>query len=212
VTTTSYHQDLILQGRPKSVETSLTDGRLISRVTNTWSSKQYDGGKRHFPYVKSSVSESYELNGALVTKSVTTNTYDDYGNLINSRVNNGGFSTAIANLYSNNGLCGTVPSTTRKWVSGTVPSWVSYYTGWIRAYLLNYFSKQGHWQSVTKQVRNPNCWILGKLTQAKVTKVTPTGDTGTRISRFSYDGKGRLTSEQIEPGSRMPMATAPRQR
>jgi len=211
VTTTNYHQDIILQGRPKMVETSLIDGRLISRVINTWSSKQYDGGKRHFPYILNSTSESYELDGSLVTSSVTSNTYDDYGNLINSSVNNGGFSTKIANAYSNNGLCGIVPSTTRKWVPGVVPWWVSYYYGqwpWYRQYLINYFKGRGHWQSVTTQVRDPNCWILGKLTDAQVTKTTPTGDTGTRISKFSYDGKGRLLSEIIEPVSNIWQKTA----
>ncbi|MDQ6959532.1 MAG: SpvB/TcaC N-terminal domain-containing protein [Mariprofundaceae bacterium] len=119
VTTTAYNQDVVFQGRPKSVETRLTDGTLISRVTNTWSAKQFDGGKRHFAYVSNSISESYELDGSLIEQTVTDNAYDDYGNLTDSTIRSGGFAGTVANLYRNNAVCGMVSQARTRMVSVT---------------------------------------------------------------------------------------------
>ncbi len=236
VTTTRYHQDIILQGRPKSVETRLSNGTLISRATNTWRAKQFDAGKRHFPYIYSSTQESYELDGTLVSSTTATNTYDDFGNLINSSANNGGFRTYVANTFANNASCGLVSQARTRMVSVTKTRMVStlrwvYVSSWQRFVGSYRYRVDARWrafvdrrirtgpkirrlryvqtpqqyttrvpQTYYVQITNPNCWILGKLTQAKVTKTTPAGDTATRTSTFAYDAKGRLASETIEPG------------
>ncbi|MDX8412206.1 MAG: SpvB/TcaC N-terminal domain-containing protein, partial [Mariprofundaceae bacterium] len=110
VTETEYHQDIVFQGRPKFTETRLADGTAISRTDNTWLAKEYDGGLRHFPYVKQSDSKTYELDGSLVTHQTSDATYDDFGNPIQATVDfQDGHTKTTINIFSND---------TANWIPG----------------------------------------------------------------------------------------------
>jgi YD repeat-containing protein len=105
-TTTDYLQDIVYQGRPLRIRSMQANGQLLSDVQNTWASQSYDTGKRHFPFLQSAISKSYELNGTLISQTTATSRYDAWGNLIQSTSNTGGYATTINNQYSNNSLCG----------------------------------------------------------------------------------------------------------
>ncbi|RMH21272.1 MAG: hypothetical protein D6698_03015, partial [Gammaproteobacteria bacterium] len=61
--------------------------------------------------------------------------------------------------------------------------------------------------TVNQYSNDPGSWILGRLTQATVTKTTPT-DTQTRTSSFTYDPlTGFLLTETVEPGTALAQTT-----
>jgi RHS repeat-associated protein len=107
----------------------------------------------HFSRIKRSVEKKYEAagpnKGQLLTTTITTNQYDDYGNPTQIVVDSGnGYTETTTNTYIND--------TSR--------------------------------------------WILGRLTQAVVSKTAPGQSATTRTSAFDYDTEsGLLTQEVIEP-------------
>ncbi len=136
-TITTYAQDIIFQGRIKTVTISLNDAELSSTV-NAWAARDMnDDGKRHFAYLSSSTTKQYDLNGAFISSSNTTgNAYDLFGNLLESTtVTTGEFSKTISNTYSGSDTCAPIVTEVarQRWVKNGIP-----------AYLLNsaYYQRQ----------------------------------------------------------------------
>jgi len=101
VTSTVYLQDAVFQGRPAS-QSRILSGVTVSSTTNTWLAKQYDGGMRNFPYIASSVTNTYELTGGLVTTTTTYTSVDDFGNPVQiSILSSDGHTQYTSNTYSN---------------------------------------------------------------------------------------------------------------
>ena len=85
-------------------ETRLVDGTLLSETVNQNGLKLfYDGEpKVHFSYVAQSITNSYELDGSLVTTKRVAQAFDDYGNAILSVVDYGdGHKDSTVNTYNN---------------------------------------------------------------------------------------------------------------
>jgi len=115
VTTTTYLQDLVYQGRPSAIEVRLANGTLISRTATTWNSLGYNldanqNYQRNFVFPQQIVTSTYETNGTLVTTTTTDNNYGavgdlNPGNLLGSTSKTSdGYVKIMANVYdtSNN--------------------------------------------------------------------------------------------------------------
>lgn len=225
-TTTNYHQDIVFQGRPKSISTSL-NGVVLSAVSNTWQAKSYLKGKRHFAYVGKAVNRQNDAFGSLLTKATTTSEYDTLGHLVNATTSlQDGFSKNIQNTYDKVDTCATVPATvaTTVWVKRTPPVWYLHMSPSYQRYSRMARSRNAvirsrgvallaavtatfnarNWGSypttvhTTQQLPDETCWKIRHLTQAKITSSSLT-DTQTRISSFAYDINGFLISKTIEP-------------
>jgi RHS repeat-associated protein len=86
----------------KSV-TRLPNNVVISETDIENGLKVFYGGKCHYSYVKKNVSKSYELDGSFVDSTVTTQEYDDYGNVISSVTKYGsGSMDSLINVFHNN--------------------------------------------------------------------------------------------------------------
>ncbi len=148
-----YQRDYrYLSTKVKRTEQRLADGTLIAETDNLSELKDYGNGV-HFSRIKQSTEKKYEAagpnKGQLITTTVTSNQFDDFGNPTRIDVDHGnGYTETTVNTYTND----------------TVN------------------------------------WILGRLTQAAVTKTVPGQSAQTRTSAFAYDpASGLLTKEIIEP-------------
>jgi RHS repeat-associated protein len=148
-----YQRDYrYLSTKVKRTEQRLADGTLIAETDNTSELKDYGNGV-HFSRVKQSIEKKYEatgsLKGQLITTTITSNQFDDYGNPTRIDVDHGNdYAETTVNTYNND---------------------------------------------TTK-------WILGRLTTAVVTKMSPGQSAETRTSAFEYDTEsGLLVKEIIEP-------------
>ena len=83
-TSTEYRQNFPYIGQVSASSRFLADGTALSAEENSWARMSLNGGKTTFPYISTSVAESYELNDGSgnepVTTVTTTSTYDAYGN------------------------------------------------------------------------------------------------------------------------------------
>lgn len=83
--------------------TRLPNGIVISETNIENGLKVFYGGKCHFSFVKKNVSKTYELDGTFVDSTVTTQEYDDYGNVISSVTQYGnGLKDSLVNVFHNN--------------------------------------------------------------------------------------------------------------
>lgn len=90
--------------------TKLPNNIVISETNIENGLKVFYGGKCHFSFVKKNVSKTYELNGNFVDSTVTSQEYDDYGNVITSVTKYGnGLRDSLVNFFNNN---------TNTWVLG----------------------------------------------------------------------------------------------
>ncbi len=93
VTETTYRQDFPYTGMPSSTVVKTAGGTLLSESTNTWDSKQ--NGKVYQPWLKSSPEKGYDLaTGALLKTITTTQTTDDFGNVLEMAVTTEGGGTS----------------------------------------------------------------------------------------------------------------------
>ncbi len=122
-TITNYRQDFPFTGSPQSTEVYTSGDQLLSRSTNTWTVKSATlgdfnksswlsalstGGSKALgalqPHLSGSVEESFALNGGgLLSKVITTSTYDDAGNVETINVdteNNAG--TRVSRTFTDN--------------------------------------------------------------------------------------------------------------
>ncbi|WP_163370505.1 RHS repeat-associated core domain-containing protein [Endozoicomonas acroporae] len=93
VTETTYRQDFPYTGMPSSTVVKTAGGTLLSESTNTWDIKQ--NGKVYQPWLKSSLEKGYDLaTGALLKTITTTQTTDDFGNVLEMAVTTEGGGTS----------------------------------------------------------------------------------------------------------------------
>ncbi|MFA0812638.1 FG-GAP-like repeat-containing protein [Microbulbifer epialgicus] len=93
VTETTYRQDFPFVGMPLETETRTAAGKILSKATNDWRLQGWNGSGKplppYQPYIKNSIEQTYDLKnagnaqGELLQTVTTTNSYDDYGNVLN---------------------------------------------------------------------------------------------------------------------------------
>lgn len=90
--------------------TKLPNGVIISDTKIENGLKIFYNGKCHYSFVKKNTSKTYETNGTFVDSTVTTQQYDDYGNVIGTVTDYGdGSKDSLVNFFNND------PS---KWILG----------------------------------------------------------------------------------------------
>ncbi len=77
---TWFNQEYPYVGMPSASETRTAANALLSESIVTYQQKTLNGGATRFPYASESIQRSYELNGALMSESITISQYDDWGN------------------------------------------------------------------------------------------------------------------------------------
>ncbi len=108
-TSTEYRQNFPYIGQVSASSRFLADGTALSAEENSWARMSLNGGKTTFPYISTSVAESYELNDGSgnepVTTVTTTSTYDAYGNptamTVTTAGAGGSFVKRTTNSYTN---------------------------------------------------------------------------------------------------------------
>ncbi|OYY93772.1 MAG: hypothetical protein B7Y41_09900 [Hydrogenophilales bacterium 28-61-23] len=124
VSRTEYRQDHPYTGLPSLSEKSL-NGVVLNRSTPTYGLKTFGSGAslRYFPYAQQSVEESYELSGSLVSRTTTSQTYDDWGNPTQIVVgSNDGYSKTTVNTYDNDITNWILGRLRRATVTSTTPT------------------------------------------------------------------------------------------
>jgi RHS repeat-associated protein len=120
---TWYSQTSPFEGLPYRSEVRLSNGTLISKKEDIWSSITTFPGVV-FPYASQNVESRYELNGSLTSTVTTTHTFDAYGNQTQvETTRSDGSSETTVSTYDNdttNWLLGQLKtSTVTKVGSGT---------------------------------------------------------------------------------------------
>jgi len=154
---TEFRQDYPFIGSVSYTDSRLADGTLLTRSTNSYADFQSFSNLVHYPYTSQSVVEGFELDGNLISRILTTNQFDAFGNpMVIDVTANDGFRRFTENTYSN----------------------------------------------------DTDRWILGKITQGKVTAYAPDQAPQTRTSSFEYNPADGLRSREIiEPGSPLTQVT-----
>lgn len=81
----------------------LSNGTIIGQTDIINGLKTYCNGKSFFSFVKSSSSKTYELDGSFVDSLLTVQTFDDYGNVLNSVTTYGtGVQDSLVTISNNN--------------------------------------------------------------------------------------------------------------
>lgn len=102
-TTTFYRQDFPYINLVRRSTTNLADNTLIQETDNVWDVKNLNNNGSYFTFIKETVTSDYETTSSLVKRKTTTNTFDDWGNLIESTVVwNDGSSETTSSTYNNN--------------------------------------------------------------------------------------------------------------
>lgn len=178
-TVTTYSQEFPFIGMPIATESRNASGNLLSQATNTLSNNDSNeiflhGGKIAFPYIKSSIEQSYSPDtSTLLSSVVTTNTYQDTegnGNHVN--------------------LTHVTVSTYQGDIVGT-----AFHTTTTQNEYSNASAHNG--ESVTN-------WWLGRITKATVTHHRPSAlvqPSITRVAEFEYDSNGMLFIEKANSGA-----------
>lgn len=80
ISKTWFNQNYPYVGMTSASETRKPGGGVLSETVITYATKSLHTGKTRFPYVSETIQRGFELNGTLVTESVTLAQYDDWGN------------------------------------------------------------------------------------------------------------------------------------
>lgn len=111
-TRTWYHQTGDFQGLPYKIEVTSPTGQILSRKNDVWA-KHQPVSATTFPFIASSVEQSWDLNSSSFGSVTTNNTYDPvWGNLTAQTVNrsDGSFEKTINNFNND----------TTTWLIGTL--------------------------------------------------------------------------------------------
>lgn len=111
---TEYRQDWPYTGLPSKVTTTQSSAsgpnQQLSQVVNTYgcldpatgAACTVAAGNRYFPYLSQSVDSRWDLNGAALPTTTTTNSFDSYGNATSVGVSSSdGYSKTTTSTYSN---------------------------------------------------------------------------------------------------------------
>ena len=100
-TTTFYRQDHPYKSMAFKKEVKLSDGTLINRTEDIWSTTNFAHGG-YFPHVSQSIVEEFEIDGTLINTTTTDKTYDNFGNTTEITITQGdGHSQTTTNTYVN---------------------------------------------------------------------------------------------------------------
>ncbi|MBV1777396.1 hypothetical protein KSF73_16870 [Burkholderiaceae bacterium DAT-1] len=188
-TLTSFRQDWPFVGMPRTAKVVATKNSNVvlsdttynyATLTQTFTS----GGQSVFPYLASSTSEKKDLDGTAISKTETSNTYDDWGNLTSSSVKE--TKTADTASYFTTETTSTFDNSNN--------------------------GGNGYNTKDASCVTGGSGWIVGRVCATKITRSSPRRD-GTRLSlsrntSFKYGSKGELTSQTIEPGTDLEVVTS----
>jgi hypothetical protein len=117
---TTTRQDYPFAGLVSSREKKL-GSQLLNRSTNTYAATDL-GGTRRYPYLTTSLEESWELTGAALPAVTTTYQYDAWGNATQVGVSTGdGHAKTTNNTYSNDAANWLLGRLTRSEVTSTTP-------------------------------------------------------------------------------------------
>lgn len=192
-----YLTNQIVEERQESL-----NGDLLSKTTYVNElQNDYTQNDTHFSFVKEKVSETYELDGSLITQLTERKSYDTYGNPLKVVIDYGdGHVDSTANEYSNNEdlwLLGRLTSLKlfRKLPDGSFK---------MRESSFEYHPITG---LLTKEILEPNVDSLKLVTEyvhddfGNRIQVTIQGNNGaeeeTRSEVTSYDETGRFSVEAV---------------
>ena len=117
---TTYRQDYPFTGLVASREKRLGT-QLLNRSSNSYSSTDL-GGTRRYPFLTTSLEESWELSGAALPAVTTAYQYDTYGNATDVSVSTGdGHGKTTANTYANDMTTWLLGRLQRSVVTSTTP-------------------------------------------------------------------------------------------
>ena len=117
---TTYRQDYPFTGLVASREKKL-GAQLLNRSSNTYDATNL-GGTRRYPFLTSSLEESWELSGAALPAVTTAYQYDTYGNATEVSVSTGdGHGKTTTNTYANDTAGWLLGRLQRSVVTSTTP-------------------------------------------------------------------------------------------
>ena len=117
---TTYRQDYPFTGLVASREKTL-GAQLLNRSSNTYSSTSL-GGTRRYPFLTTSLEESWELSGVALPAVTTAYQYDTYGNATEVSVSTGdGHGKTTTNTYANDTAGWLLGRLQRSVVTSTTP-------------------------------------------------------------------------------------------
>jgi hypothetical protein len=122
-TRTDYRQDYPFTGLAIRSE-KRHNGTLLNLATTDYGDQTLGSGSslRHFPHAQHSVEERHELDGSLITRTTTDQTYDAYGNPTQIVVtSNDGHSKTTVNTYDNDTTNWILGRLRRATVTSTAP-------------------------------------------------------------------------------------------
>lgn len=192
LTRAEYRQDYPYNGLTAKTENKL-NGVVLSRISTTW--QNLAAGAVQFPYAQQVVEERFELNGSLVTRVTTTNTYDTYGNptqiVVATTDGIETFTKTTINTYTNDTANWYLGRLTRAEVTSTLPD----YTSQTRVSSFAYDPTTG---LLTQEVVEPGTALAlttsyGYDAFGNRTTVTVSGpDIVTRTTTTTYGDQGRF--------------------
>ena len=127
VTVVDYRQDPALfdqVGAIAAIEVLKPDGRPIARTTHGWARLAFGSGyeTRGYPYIASSSTDRYELDGTWISSTSVRNAVDPYGavvyRLVQTREVNGGLSPGATSWERS--MAGSILNDTTRWCVGRV--------------------------------------------------------------------------------------------
>jgi hypothetical protein len=117
---TTYRQDYPFTGLVAAREKTLGT-QLLNRSSNSYAATDL-GGTRRYPFLTSSLEESWELTGAALPAVTTAYQYDSFGNATQVGVSTGdGHAKTTTNTYSNDATSWLLGRLTRSEVTSTTP-------------------------------------------------------------------------------------------
>jgi RHS repeat-associated protein len=202
VTSTHYKQTFPFIGVPYLSEVRLSNGTLVSKKEDTWTSITTNPGVV-FPYASLNVESSYELSGNLISSSITQNTFDSWGNVLTRTTSRSdGSSETTVSTYDNdvgNWLIGQLRSTTVTKVGSGSPAPAAV----TKRVAFNYLPGTGLLQSEVVEPGHPLLELrksyqydsFGNITQKTVTGI----GIQPRIETTAYDNRGQFVVSTTNP-------------
>lgn len=199
IETKYYRQDHPYKGLPFKRELHLANGSILESSEDIWSLKSF-GGSRYFVYVSDNTESKFDLDGTLISKVSSNKSYDEFGNLVASRLMHlDGYSEVTLSSYLNDSTNWLIGQLARVEVSkklGDQPSVK-------RISSFSYDSRKGLLSKETIEpeenlIRNDISYeydLFGNI----VRKAVSTPNFPSRVSQYSFDPYGRFPLREMNP-------------
>gem|GEM_PF-4620481 len=186
VTTTTYLQDVVFVGMPQNITVAAPSGAVVSQTGNVWKAKNYNPTaatpptyKRQLPYLESSSTTTWDLQGAQTSASSLSQTYDNLGNLLTStQLIAGGSTSVTTNTYYPRGTTWFLHRLHTTSTTVTAPDGSAHTRG--KNFVYNPFGQ------LVREIADPNTAFV-------------------RHQVFSYDPQGNLTRLETQDANRLPL-------